>query len=406
MSEKTRTLRVKIRTLTPLWTGGVDGTMDRIHETGIIGSLRWWYEAIVRGLGGSACDPTSKDRCPDDGKYCDVCAVFGATGLQRTFRLEGPVWLNEARGNMLKVWVKNDKGGNNKGWFLGRGFLGESEMQIVPLHLPEGWKVKDLIHSLCLIMRLIECWGGLGARTQQGYGVVKLDFKDFKDNGDIEEAINATKILQNRKDRRIIPDNKRNGTQELPTLNEFFFAKVQFSTGNHTPQDRLRNYASKIWPDEELNWYLNQENSAQKSPVLPLAPVVRYYLRGLMRHQYSRDKDLRHRLMGELGKKSLIHVSHAYPTEGQNKWEFRIWGRIPDDLPGGVTHNTVLERLRQWMGVSQDVSQQRQWHDAQNGQLWQDMKLSNLEVCWFEKHPNKSREDYLKALMQCNCEGG
>ena len=40
-------LTVKIRTLTPLWTGGLDGTMDRIHETGIIGSLRWWYEAIV-----------------------------------------------------------------------------------------------------------------------------------------------------------------------------------------------------------------------------------------------------------------------------------------------------------------------------------------------------------------------
>jgi len=26
-------LEVRIRTLTPLWTGGLDGTMDRIHET-------------------------------------------------------------------------------------------------------------------------------------------------------------------------------------------------------------------------------------------------------------------------------------------------------------------------------------------------------------------------------------
>lgn len=45
-------MQIKIQTLTPLWTGGVDGKMDRIHETGIIGSMRWWYEAIVRGLGG------------------------------------------------------------------------------------------------------------------------------------------------------------------------------------------------------------------------------------------------------------------------------------------------------------------------------------------------------------------
>ena len=51
------TLSIRVHTLTPLWTGGVDGTMDRIHETGILGSLRWWYESIVRGLGGSACNP-------------------------------------------------------------------------------------------------------------------------------------------------------------------------------------------------------------------------------------------------------------------------------------------------------------------------------------------------------------
>lgn len=45
-------MQIKIQTLTPLWTGGVDGKMDRIHETGIIGSMRWWYEAIVRDWGG------------------------------------------------------------------------------------------------------------------------------------------------------------------------------------------------------------------------------------------------------------------------------------------------------------------------------------------------------------------
>jgi CRISPR-associated protein Cmr1 len=42
-------LSITLKTLTPLWTGGADGKVDRIHETGIIGSLRWWYEAIVRG---------------------------------------------------------------------------------------------------------------------------------------------------------------------------------------------------------------------------------------------------------------------------------------------------------------------------------------------------------------------
>ncbi|MBK9094822.1 MAG: type III-B CRISPR module RAMP protein Cmr1 [Anaerolineae bacterium] len=57
----TEPLNITIRTLTPLWTGGVDGAMDRIHETGILGSLRWWYEAIVRGLGECARSNLRKD---------------------------------------------------------------------------------------------------------------------------------------------------------------------------------------------------------------------------------------------------------------------------------------------------------------------------------------------------------
>lgn len=90
-------LYVRIKTLTPIWTGGIDGKCDRLHETGIIGSLRWWYEALIRGLGGYACDPTDGG-CRLDGiektdedpkqKICPVCYLFGCTGWQRKFRFE------------------------------------------------------------------------------------------------------------------------------------------------------------------------------------------------------------------------------------------------------------------------------------------------------------------------------
>ena len=46
--------KIKIKTLMSISTGGVEGKCDRLHETGIIGYLRWWYEAIVGGLGGYA----------------------------------------------------------------------------------------------------------------------------------------------------------------------------------------------------------------------------------------------------------------------------------------------------------------------------------------------------------------
>ena len=75
---------IKIRTLTPLWMGDVDRECKSIKETGIIGSLRWWYEALVRGLGGYACDPTNST-C--EGKnHCDACELFGCTGWRRRFK--------------------------------------------------------------------------------------------------------------------------------------------------------------------------------------------------------------------------------------------------------------------------------------------------------------------------------
>jgi len=37
-------LEIELRTLTPLWTGGVDQTCDRLHETGLIGSLRHYWD--------------------------------------------------------------------------------------------------------------------------------------------------------------------------------------------------------------------------------------------------------------------------------------------------------------------------------------------------------------------------
>jgi len=49
-----------LKTLTPIWTGGVErNDNSKLHITGLKGSIRWWYEALVRGLGAYACDPTS-----------------------------------------------------------------------------------------------------------------------------------------------------------------------------------------------------------------------------------------------------------------------------------------------------------------------------------------------------------
>lgn len=117
---------ITIKTLTPIWTGGVGGRCDRLHETGIIGSLRWWYEAIVRGLGGYACDPTDdRRRCELSGKektdaerrenLCPACYLFGCGGWRRKFKLELRADKNGNIGDIItgpldeigkKIWMR------------------------------------------------------------------------------------------------------------------------------------------------------------------------------------------------------------------------------------------------------------------------------------------------------------
>src|SRR5947209_238049 len=82
---------INLNTLTPIWTGGVEGKVDRLHATSVIGSLRWAYEILVRGVGGNACDPSQHsciyDKNQPNYNLCDVCQIFGATGYSRRFRL-------------------------------------------------------------------------------------------------------------------------------------------------------------------------------------------------------------------------------------------------------------------------------------------------------------------------------
>ncbi|MCX8071767.1 MAG: type III-B CRISPR module RAMP protein Cmr1 [Candidatus Binatia bacterium] len=77
---------------TDVWTGDADRRGDRTITTGLLGSIRWWFEVLVRGLGGTACDPTGRQS--QRNSHCVVCELFGCTGWARKFRLEV---LNESR---------------------------------------------------------------------------------------------------------------------------------------------------------------------------------------------------------------------------------------------------------------------------------------------------------------------
>lgn len=93
----TRTYEIEART--NIWTGDLQGKPDRLITTGLLGSIRWWFEVVVRGLGGKPCDPSPREHntpCPadkrktphDPGHHCVVCELFGCTGWARKFRFD------------------------------------------------------------------------------------------------------------------------------------------------------------------------------------------------------------------------------------------------------------------------------------------------------------------------------
>lgn len=379
-------IEFKIKPLTPIFTGGIDGKCDRLHETGIIGSMRWWFEAIIRGMGGYACDPTeSKNKCPDEnGNYCDACKIFGSTGLKRVFRLDilndGPT--NTASDFQIKVVKEYQKETadiiktfNHRGWFFKPGIINDSlQMQIYYPTRPIGKLGIDANEAgqlILLPLKLMADWGGLAVKNQQGYGVFNLS-GDMK--FDFDKSIAALKKILGEK-----PQNKR-VQPDVPRLDQFFFSRIEF----HIEEKNKIEFWNKRfhYPKQESG-----EMSWGDDPFLPIAPLVRYYLRSLIREQEGWNKDLRHQLMGEAQgnnrKKSLINCSHAYPTNN-DIYEMRIWGWIPETRK--ISGEEILTQLKCWTQNS--------------GLLWDNShcKLNVVKQEWNQKGICDTTEVYLRDL--------
>ncbi len=210
-------LELKLRPLTPIWTGGIDGQCDRLHETAIIGSLRWWYEAVVRGLGGYACDPTADGRCPvkehQKEYHCPVCELFGCTGWSRKFRLR----ILDEKGKLLTGSLNTEE----KITFT---------LEFIPLR-PITPEEQWLLIKTC---ELICQYGSIGGRTirkpqkkkgeiSKDYGLIqKVQFPPLPklDKTQIQQYLHSPDFQKVAAQRKNAP--------EWPDLKWFFFVKGTF----------------------------------------------------------------------------------------------------------------------------------------------------------------------------------
>ena len=294
----TEIMTITLKTLTPLWTGGVDGKCDRLHATGLIGSLRWWYEAILRGLGGHVCDPVEQPclydtEQPHNG-LCLGCQMFGATGWARRFRLTvedrtssgGPTHPQRPTGDRYKR-----DGRTRPAWYFKGGREGDLELRIVPAN--------DDFDPITIrgTLSLIERHGSLAAKPQLGYGWIGIASAPCFD---------AATFVGNM--RSIAAEQSGTGS-DLPSLDTMFFAQLEVGRSGLAPTLNLR-----------------------------------YDLRAAFRSASNNSQRLRHWVCGYVcgNERQASKISITQAVDGA----LRIWGWIPDHTPvKGVTRDEIVESI-------------------------------------------------------------
>lgn len=395
---------VTIKPLTPIWTGDANGKNSTLRETGIIGSLRWWYEALIRGLGGYACDPTDESlRCKlehdkfnmalKSGKtmsealndqICQACQLFGCTGWSRKFKLEietleksyAPFVIEEIPNARFPYFLGYyDTSEKAKEYVNNGGLMGKYKLRFI---IEDANKV-DLLKNL---FTLASSWG-IGAGVQKGFGVV-----------DVEEKLELSNTIfpQQAESEYIAPY-----TVPLPRLDQFFFYKIPINPNFINQILKLIGSSSyKSIKDLKDNEPLGEEVFSSY-PYLPTSPWVRNKIRSLIRDKFKNNQVLRHLLMGFISNKNIkpihkdcwehsiakdkkdgekyycevckkgnitkdqiiektgskIFVSHiynknAYKNNQEPKWEMRIWGWLPE-IPKKI--NVSRKEIKQLLQV-------------------------------------------------------
>jgi len=367
----TEPLIITLKTLTPLWTGGADGRSDRLHTTGIIGSLRWWYEAIVRGLGGYACDPTSekagersefdtkayeqakRDKVPDVEALqaglktvCPVSYLFGTTGWARLFQLqiiEVPTTPLHFRTSikMNQSWLKRVFGGESQNIDNLSVPYGELELRFIP----RGHAAEYAQSQFLLALRFAIDYGGLGARLQHGFGQCNLVLPAELQTQDIAHG------LAQLTNRLSINDLRSSGSQPVTPFDLRNFVSLTYDVSGQS---------LSVFSDYKSHCGSNQK--ANEKNYLPCAFDLRY--------------------------------------KGSGQWGMRRWLEDPSGLK-----RWEYKKINNLMGVSEKKGEKINDEDRQAGYLYFGMpyRLTNetyrLRIFGFAP-PDLLTPEQLNALTQ------
>lgn len=377
-------LTVTIKALTPLWTGGKDRTCDRLHETGLIGSLRWWYEALVRGVGGYACNPTSenpKARCAFNSKayekaksngesddsaisaglkeVCPVCYVFGATGWARLFQLQAvsvpttPLHFRTTL-SVNQNWLERVFGGESQNIDSLKVPYGELGFQFTSRRYDEDFGRSQF----ALVLHVAAEYGGIGARLQHGFGQVIPELPPEIKVG-LSEGLKQliqkiqTGVLRHNGPKVDTPFDFRNFvslTYEVPQSALNAFMRPRANVGSHQKQSEqnyipcafdLRykgggNWGMRRWLKEQKGW----RESGDPKELGPLDKLMG------PRSQWG-AKGREKRIEDDLRTASRVFFGMPYRKDGKDgQYRLRIFGFAPPDIQTPQGETLTPETLR------------------------------------------------------------
>jgi CRISPR-associated protein Cmr1 len=353
-------LKVKLRTLTPIWTGDVDKNSGVIKETSLIGSLRWWFEGLVRGFGGFVCEPIEGKGCKLDSfknldEICNACEYFGCTGWSRRFRMT-----STALNNLPLFFVTNRNMYTLTGNWLMRIFNGKKETRptyggrqetFFKFENDTLWsndfvlsfsstdvrtyeKTKNLISFL---LYFISKFGALGAKVQNGFGQVEII--DGLEKETVNKGLELIKHMRGNK--------QRNGKFDISRFfcSEYEISNIRMYDNNFSligiqPQGfNFKNYFIPCAFDIRYK-------SSAKNPRTGMGKD--FGMRPWFNDHFGRE--ITKKLLGETRpikdedrSASRINVSHLYRKEPRGNFLLKIWGFVPEDLDSGAISVSKVE---------------------------------------------------------------
>jgi len=355
---------IRIKVLTPIWTGNAKGYCDRLREAGIIGSIRWWYEAVVRGLDEYACDPTNDDLCElsskansekeRNKKMCPVCYVFGCGGWKRRFRLK-------IEDNYEKVPLKlatlDKKEGSNHRWltkifkFGDHGIENKLAFGNVDLNFTLGRGENEIEKQLKAILSIMAHLGAIGAKTQFGFGQF-----DWESKMDLKNAINTIRCF--------LKKNKfkqNSNTNESYSLENFWLYEIKLTSENDLVK-KFKN-ATLIGNDPLPEEYIPISFDIRyRLPSSKKGLRESFYLEIKNRENKDEAKKKKENIFGIMDKKnkknkigSRIFVSHLFKKEKNSRdYWLKVWGFTENDV------GTIIgQKLKEMFNLS-EIPQMKQ----------------------------------------------